>query len=211
MTPDAVLLESGAPRGTAALAGVLLHGRDRSREDKVVLASSFDVDGIRWLAPAADTGKWYPGRFFESRASNEPFLSQAVEQCDRVVEEAGENGRLGPERIVMVGFSQGACLAVEYALQCPGRCATFIVFTGALIGPPDHVWPSDPRLLAGVRVLLTGSNADEWITEEQTRHTSDVLTRLGADVRLRIYQGRRHIVSEPELEEARELLRSRLP
>ena len=73
MNPD--LLESGAPRGRAALAGVLLHGRDRTREDKVVLASSFGVAGIRWLAPAADTGSWYPGRFFEPRAFEEllPF------------------------------------------------------------------------------------------------------------------------------------------
>jgi phospholipase/carboxylesterase len=202
--PD--LLESGAPRGRAALAGVLLHGRDRTREDKVVLASSFGVGGVRWLAPAADTGSWYPGRFFESRTANEPFLSQAIEQCDSVVDEAAEGGRLEPNRVVLVGFSQGACLAVEYALQRPGRVGAIIVFTGALIGPADTVWPASPGLLAGLRVLLTGSDADEWITEEQTRHTAVVLTGLGADVRLRIYHGRPHIVSELELAEARALL-----
>ena len=201
------LLESGAPRGTAALAGVLLHGRDRTREEKVVLASSFQVEAIRWLAPAADTGSWYPGRFFEPRAANEPFLTKAIEQCDHAVDEAGEDGRLGPDHIVMVGFSQGACLALEYALQRPGRCGAFIVLTGALIGPPDTAWPSSPDLLAGVRVLLTGSDADEWITEEQTRHTADVLTSLGADVQMRIYRGRPHMVSEPELVDARQLLR----
>jgi phospholipase/carboxylesterase len=195
--PD--LLESGAPRGRAALAGVLLHGRDRTREDKVVLASSFRVAGIRWLAPAADTGSWYPGRFFEPRAANEPFLSQAVEQIDSVIEEASEGG-----------FSQGACLAVEYALQRPGHVGAIIVFTGALIGSSDTVWSSSSEMLAGLRVLLTGSDADEWITQEQTRHTAEVLTGLGADVRLRIYRGRPHIVSEPELTEARGLLTSLL-
>jgi phospholipase/carboxylesterase len=200
------LLESGAPRGKAVLSGVLLHGRDRTREDKVVLAASFGVDGIRWLAPAADTGSWYPGRFFEPRPVNEPFVSQAIERCDRVVDEASEGGRLGPERIVMVGFSQGACLAVEYALQHPGRCGALIVFTGALIGPPGNVWPSSPGMLAGTRVLLTGSDIDEWITEAQTRETARVLADLGADVRLRIYSGRPHIVSEAELVAARELL-----
>jgi predicted esterase len=206
--PD--LLESGAPRGRAALAGVLLHGRDRTREDKVVLASSFRVAGIRWLAPAADTGSWYPGRFFEPRAANEPFLSQAVEQIDRVIEEASEGGRLAPRRIVLVGFSQGACLAVEYALQRPGRVGAIIVLTGALIGPSDTVRSSSLEMLAGLRVLLTGSDADEWITQEQTRHTAEVLTGFGADVRLRIYRGRPHIFSEPELTEARELLTSLL-
>ncbi|PWU05145.1 MAG: phospholipase [Terriglobia bacterium] len=207
MNPES-LLESGQPRGKARLAGVLLHGRDRTREDKVVLASSFGVDGIRWLAPAADTGSWYPGRFFEPRAVNEPFLSQAIRKCHEVVDEAGEGGRLGPERIIIVGFSQGACLAVEYALQHPDRCGALIVFTGALIGPPGHPWPSSPKMLMGKRVLLTGSDVDEWISEEQTRETARVLSDLGADVQLRIYKGRPHIVSEAELSEARTLLSS---
>jgi phospholipase/carboxylesterase len=201
-----LLLESGAPKGSAVLAGVLLHGRDRTREDKVLLASSFGVEGIRWLAPAADTGSWYPGRFFDPRNTNEPFLTRAIEQCDEVVEKAAEGGRLGPERLVMVGFSQGACLALEYALQRPGRCRAFIVLTGALVGPPDTVWPGSPDLLAGTRVLLTGSDADDWISEEQTRHTARILEDLGADVDLRIYHGRPHIVSEDEMTKAREFL-----
>ncbi|MBV9745948.1 MAG: alpha/beta fold hydrolase [Acidobacteriia bacterium] len=204
---ESTLLESGAPKGQAALAGILLHGRDRTREDKVVLASSFGVEGIRWLAPAADTGSWYPGRFFDPRSENEPFLTKAVEQCDRVVEEAGEDGRLGADHLVMVGFSQGACLALEYALQRPGRCGSLIVLTGALIGPPDTVWPSSPDLLAGLRVLLTGSDADDWITEDQTRHTARILEGLGADVRLLVYHGRPHIVSEDEMKEARLFLK----
>lgn len=210
-TSASTLLESGAPKGEALLAGILLHGRDRTREDKVVLASSFGVSSIRWLAPAADTGSWYPGRFFEPREANEPFLTRAVAQCDRVVEEASEGGRLGAERLVMVGFSQGACLAIEYALQRPGRCGTLIVLTGALIGPPDTVWPTSSGLLAGTRVLLTGSDADDWITEEQTRHTARVLEAVGADVRLRVYHGRPHIVSEDEMREARALLETLIP
>ena len=207
-TAASPLLESGAPKGGAVLAGILLHGRDRTREDKVLLASSFGVDGVRWLAPAADTGSWYPGRFFEPRGANEPFLTRAIDQCDRAVDEAGEGGRLGAERLVMVGFSQGACLALEYALQRPGRCGTLIVLTGALIGPPDTVWPGSPALLAGTRILLTGSDADDWISEDQTRHTARVLQSLGADVCLRVYHGRPHIVCEDEMREARALLRS---
>ena len=173
-----------------------------------MLASSFGVSGIRWLAPAADAGSWYPRRFFEPRAANEPFLTDAIAQLDRVVEEAAEGGRLGPELLVMVGFSQGACLTLEYALQRPGCCGTLIVLTGALIGPPDTLWPSSPRLLAGTRVLLTGSDADDWISEVQTRHTARVLESLGADVHLRIYHARPHIVCEEEMREARALLRS---
>jgi phospholipase/carboxylesterase len=205
------LLESGAPKGQAVLAGILLHGRDRTREEKVVLAESFGVEGIHWLAPAADTGSWYPGRFFDPRHTNEPFLSRAIEQCDQVVEEASEDGRLGPERLVMVGFSQGACLALEYALQRPQRCGAVIVLTGALIGAPDSHQASPPQLLRGTRMLLTGSDADDWITEEQTRHTARILEELGADVRLRIYHDRPHIVSADEMNEARAFLRGLFP
>ena len=202
------LLEAGLPRGKARSAGILLHGRDRSREEKVVLASSFQLEGIRWLAPAADTGSWYPGRFFDPVAVNEPFLSQAIDRIDRVVDEAGEGGRLGPSQIFLVGFSQGACLALEYALRRPGRSGALVVFTGSIFGAPGEVRSFPPDLLAGLRVLVTGSDSDEWIPEASTRETARLLSELGAEVRLRVYKGRPHIVSPEELAEARDFIRA---
>lgn len=202
------LLEAGLPRGKARSAGILLHGRDRTREEKVVLASSFQLDGIRWLAPAADTGSWYPGRFFDPVAVNEPFLSQAIDRIDRVVDEAGEGGRLGPSQIFLVGFSQGACLALEYALRRPGRSGALVVFTGSIFGAPGEVRSFPPDLLAGLRVLVTGSDSDEWIPEASTRETARLLSELGAEVRLRVYKGRPHIVSPEELAEARDFIRA---
>ena len=190
------------------MAGILLHGRDRTREEKVVLASSFQLDGIRWLAPAADTGSWYPGRFFDPLKANEPFLTEAIQQIDEVVDNAAENGRLGPQSIFLVGFSQGACLALEYALRRPGRCGALVVFTGGIFGLPEHRRDFPPRMLAGLRVLLTGSDVDEWIPEESTRETARVLTELGAEVKLHIYSGRPHVVSPAELEEARGFIRA---
>lgn len=202
------LLEAGPPRGTARLAGILLHGRDRTREEKVVLASSFGLEGIRWLAPAADTGSWYPGRFFEPLAVNEPYLSQAIDQLDTVVEEASEGGRLGPHQIFLVGFSQGACLAVEYALRRPGRCGAIVVLTGGIFGAPEDDRQFPPHRLDGLRVFLTGSDVDEWIPLADTERTARVLRELGADVQMRIYPGRPHIVSPEELAEAREFILS---
>lgn len=202
------LLEAGLPRGTARSAGILLHGRDRTREEKVVLASSFQLEGIRWLAPAADTGSWYPGRFFDPVAVNEPFLSQAIDRIDRVVDEAGEGGRLGPSQIFLVGFSQGACLALEYALRRPGRSGALVVFTGSIFGAPGEVRSFPPDLLAGLRVLVTGSDSDEWIPEASTRETARLLSELGAEVRLRVYKGRPHIVSPEELAEARDFIQA---
>lgn len=202
------LLEAGLPRGKARSAGILLHGRDRTREEKVVLASSFQLEGIRWLAPAADTGSWYPGRFFDPVAVNEPFLSQAIDRIDRVVDEAGEGGRLGPSQIFLAGFSQGACLALEYALRRPGRSGALVVFTGSIFGAPGEVRSFPPDLLAGLRVLVTGSDSDEWIPEASTRETARLLSELGAEVRLRVYKGRPHIVSPEELAEARDFIRA---
>jgi predicted esterase len=139
---------------------------------------------------------------------NEPHLSRAIEQCDRSLDDASEQGRLGPERLVVMGFSQGACLATEYALRHPGRCGALVVFTGGLIGPPGTVWrPWPPATsLEGLRVFLAGSDIDEWVPEARVRETASVLTALGADVRLHMYTGRPHIVSDEEVAEARDFL-----
>jgi len=195
----------------AERAGILLHGRSRTKQEMLDLATGLEIGGTRWLAPYADQGLWYPGRFMEPLESNEPFLTRSVDRCDRLMQDATENGRLGPEQLFIVGFSQGACIAVEYALRHPGSCAAIVVFSGCLMGPPGTDWrPAGGKTLEGLRVFLTGSDVDEWIPEERTREAARVLEDLGADVDLRIYPSRPHIVSNLELAEAREFLRSRM-
>jgi len=201
----------GSPRGVSQLGGVLLHGRGKTPEEKIDLAARFgSIEGIRWVVPEAETpGSWYPGRFWDPRELNQPYLDEAIERCHEAVLEASENGRLGSERLVIVGFSQGACLALEYALRHPGRVGSLIVFTGALLGVPGSDWKATaPRSLAGLRVLLTGSDVDDWVPEENTHEAANLFRDLGTDVQLRIYKGRPHIVSEEEIDEARSLLRS---
>jgi len=191
------------------LGGVLLHGRGKTPEEKIDLAARFgSIEGIRWVVPEAATpGSWYPGRFWDPRELNQPYLDEAIERCHEAVLEASENGRLGSERLVIVGFSQGACLALEYALRHPGRVGSLIVFTGALLGVPGSDWKATaPRSLAGLRLLLTGSDVDDWVPEENTHEAANLFRELGADVQLRIYPGRPHIVSEEEIDEARSLL-----
>jgi phospholipase/carboxylesterase len=200
---------AGSARGSSQVAGVLLHGRGKTPEEKIDLAARFgNIEGIRWVVPEAETpGSWYPGRFFDPREVNEPYLSEAVEQCHEAVLEAGEFGRLTPDRLVIVGFSQGASLALEYGLRHPGFVGSMIVLTGGLMGVPGSDWKSiAPRSLAGLRMLLTGSDVDEWIPEESTHEAARLFRELGADVQLRIYPGRPHIVSEEEIAEARSFL-----
>jgi phospholipase/carboxylesterase len=200
--------EAGAPWGSSKRAGILLHGRGRTADEKVDLAARLGtLDRMRWLAPGADLGSWYPHRFWDPVTANEPFLTEAVARCHEAVHEASEDGRLSPAQIAIVGFSQGACVALEYALRHPGRCGTLIVLTGALMGPPGTNW--QPRVgasFAGLRVLITGSDADDWIPVEATQETARVLVALGADVTLRVYRGRPHIVNDEEVAEVRAIL-----
>ncbi len=199
----------GSPRGASLIGGVLLHGRGKTPEEKIDLAARFgNIDGIRWVVPEAETpGSWYPGRFWDPREINEPYLSEAIERCHEAVFEASEDGRLGPERLVIVGFSQGACLALEYALRHPGRVGSLIVFTGALMGLPGSDWKAGaPTSLAGLRILLTGSDVDDWVPEYNSHEAARLFRDLGAEVQLRIYPGRPHIVSEEEISAARDFL-----
>lgn len=207
LTAAVDVLETGEPRGAAIRTGVLVHGRGRTAEEMIELATRLQIAGTRWLAPAAKAGSWYPHRFMEACGLNEPHLSEAVETIDLAVSEASEAGRLQSDHLIVVGFSQGACLATEHLLRCPGRCATLIVFTGGLIGPPGTTWTtSGGASLDGVRVFITGSDVDEWVPEARVREAADVLAQLGAEVRLRIYAGRAHEVSDDEIAEAREFI-----
>jgi predicted esterase len=205
------LREAGQSRGLAERAGILLHGRSRTKQEMLNLAAGLEIGGTRWIAPYADNGLWYPGRFMEPLESNEPFLTRSVERCHRLVLDASEGGRLAPHQLFIVGFSQGACIAVEYVLRHAGSCGAIVLFSGSLMGPPGTVWrPAGGGTLRGLQVFITGSDMDEWIPEERSRETARVLTDLGADVDLRIYPSRPHMVSNLELAQARAFLRSRL-
>jgi phospholipase/carboxylesterase/glyoxalase family protein len=187
--------------------GVLIHGRYRTPEEMVWVASGLNLNNVRWIAPSAGHNRtWYPGLFTDPVASNEPFLSQAIRQIDSAVDRASEAGRLDAKRLFMVGFSQGACLTAEYALRHPGRCATMVIFTGGLFGPPGTEWAGSAGMLSGTRVLITGSDADDWIPEARVHETARALECFGAEVRVRIYHGRSHEVSDAELMEASDFI-----
>ena len=203
------MIEAGRPKGEAEMGGVLIHGRYGTPEEMVHLASRLNLDNIRWIAPSASHDRrWYPGLFMDPVSANEPDLTHAIESIDSAIAEAGENGRLDPRRLVMMGFSQGACLTVEYALRHPGRCGTLIVLTGALFGPPGTEWRGSPTMLTGTRVLLTGSDVNDWIPEARVHETARVLEGFGAAVDVRIYPGRPHEVGNAELSEASRFIKA---
>jgi phospholipase/carboxylesterase len=186
----------------ARAVAVLLHGRGRDVDDVLNLALALDDPEVAFIAPAARDGSWYPQSFLAPRMDNEPWLGSALGVVDEIISSLGD-----PRRIVLGGFSQGACLAAEYAVRNPRRYGGLLLYTGGVIGPPGSVLPRVGRL-DGTPAYLGTADPDDWVPVERVRETAALLEELGAQVRLEVFRGREHSVSEPEIEAGRELLRS---
>jgi predicted esterase len=202
------ILETGAPRRNARLAALMIHGRGRAPEEMAALGETLALDGVRYYSPAAPDGSWYPARFMEPFEANEPALGQARAGLEGALERLATDG-FSEKRIVLCGFSQGACLAADLLLRHPASYAAALILTGGLIGPPGTAWRTNSRL-AGLPVLLTGCERDEWVPSERVRETAQVLDGLGAEVETVIYADRPHIVCDDEIFRARTLLQARM-
>lgn len=187
-----------------ALAVVLVHGRNRTPGEMAGLARRLELPEVRFVFPEASGGSWYPKSFLSPLDENEPALGAALRAYASVVDGLLAEG-LAPDRIVIGGFSQGACLTAEFLVRQPRRYGGAIIWTGGLIGPAGTAWPSPPAL-RDVPVLLTGSLVDEWVPAERVRATEAVLRAAGADLEVEVFPDRPHEVGEPELVAARRLL-----
>ncbi len=200
------VIARGAPIHSARAALVLLHGRGGSPEDMLSLAGELDCENCALLAPQAAGYEWYPYRFLAPVASNEPWLSSALAKVDRLVAQITADG-LPADRIALLGFSQGACLALEYAVRRPQRLGAVIGLSGGLIGPPGTRWEA-PASLDGTPVFLGCSDADPHIPKERVDETARVLERLGGQVTERIYPLMGHTVNQDEVDTVKKLLGS---
>ena len=194
-------LMAGAPLEQATGAIVALHGRGASAEDIIALAREVAPTGVTILAPQAAGNTWYPYRFIEPRERNEPFLSSALRTVTDLMTRLTEQG-ISPERTALLGFSQGACLALEAAARYPRRYAGVVAFSGGLIGPPGMPFDFDGSL-QGTPVFIGSSDVDPHVPLERVDESAEALERLGAAVEARIYPGMGHTVNRDELEAAR--------
>ena len=202
---DQPVLHYGAPLESARLAAILVHGRGASAEDILGVAAELRANDIAYLAPQAADHTWYPYSFLTPIPKNEPWLTSALGVLGRLVANLGGHG-YQPDRIVLLGFSQGACLSLEFAARNPQRYAAVVGFSGGLIGPPGT--PRNyPGSLAGVPVFLGCSDIDAHIPLERVHESADVFRRMGAAVDERIYKGMGHTISGDELEAVRGLVR----
>jgi predicted esterase len=199
------VLQAGAALNAADLAMVLLHGRGGSAEDILELGSAFHLQNVAYLAPQAVGNTWYPLSFLAPRKMNEPYLSSALAKVESVVQSLQEAG-FGRERIVVGGFSQGACLATEFVASHPARYGGLVAFTGGLIGPPGSLQSSPNGELIGTPALLCSGDPDPHVPWTRIEESAAILSGMGATVTTRRYPGRPHTVTQEELELARNLL-----
>lgn len=169
-----------------------------------MLARHLEREDLLWCAPQARHGSWYPQRFMAPLEDNEPALSSALEVVSGLAASLDQEG-IPAQRRAILGFSQGACLALEQAVRQPRSFAAVIALAGGLIGPPGTLWPNSGSL-AGTPILLACGDADPHIPVARVEESARVLTARGADVEMHLEPGFGHGVLPHHLTRVRTLL-----
>lgn len=199
------MLHYGAPIDKARRVAIFIHGRGASAEDVLGIASELGTDDVAYLAPQAAGNTWYPYSFLSPISQNEPNLTSALNVIADLVAKIASDGHPS-ERVIMLGFSQGACLGLEFAARNANRYAAVIALSGGLIGPPGT--PRNyPGAMLETPVFLGCSDIDPHIPLERVHESADVFRRMGARVDERIYKRMGHTINADELAAVRELVR----
>jgi predicted esterase len=198
------ILFAGARVGEAKGAMILVHGRGADARDILGLAEYFGRPDLAYVAPEAAGHTWYPNRFLVPVEENEPHLSSALGVLDTLVADIGKGG-VAAERLFLLGFSQGACLSLEYAARNPRRYGGVVALSGGLIGASVRA-ENYSGSLAGTPVFLGCSDVDPHIPLARVQESSAVMAALGGVVTERIYPGMGHTVTGNEVEEVVKML-----
>jgi phospholipase/carboxylesterase/glyoxalase family protein len=195
---------AGKALDQATTAMILIHGRGATAPSILELASVLPHPDMAYLAPQAAGNTWYPNSFLSPMDQNEPGLSSALAVVADLLKQIEAAG-ISPEKVIIAGFSQGACLASEFTARNARRYGGLLVFSGGLIGPPGT-----PRDYAGTLedtpVFVGCSNVDFHIPEERVHETSTVLQKMGGSVTERIYPNMEHTIIQDEIDEARKIV-----
>jgi len=183
---------------------ICVHGRGASAQDILGLAAALKAPDFAFLAPQAAGNTWYPNRFVAPLESNEPWLSSALGALGEILDHVAAEG-IPAERTVLLGFSQGACLALEFGARNARRYGGLVGLSGGLIGPEGT--PRDyAGSLAGTPVFLGCSDVDFHVPKERVEETAQVLGALGGEVDMRLYPGMGHEVNMDEIGRVRQML-----
>jgi len=201
---DQRLVTAGAPLDAAEVAIVLVHGREATAQSIVKMADEFYQHGVAYFAPQAAWNRWYPNAFTAPTEVNEPGRSSGLQAIDEAVAGANDVG-IPTERVILLGFSQGACLASEYAARNPRRYGGVVVLSGGLIG--ESIDPSGYEgNVEETPVFLGCSDADPHIPEERVHESAEIFEQLTADVTKRLYEGMGHRINQDEIKRVSEMV-----
>jgi predicted esterase len=198
------VVEVGVALGQAPGTVIMVHGRNAAPANILDLVPRLARPSFTYLAPAAAGRTWYPYSFMADTASNEPGLSSGLAVLASLVERI-ETAGIPRSRVVLMGFSQGACLAAEFAVRHASRFGGVVAFSGGVIGPPGTRWDY-PGTFEGTPVFLGCSDHDSHVPESRVNESADLFAAMGAAVTRRIYPGMGHLVNDDEIAFARTVL-----
>lgn len=194
------VMAAGRPLAEAEAAMILVHGRGATAESILELGQALFDERMAYLAPQAANNTWYPNSFLAPIPTNEPGISSGLQVIGDLVAHLEAAG-ISAEKIIIAGFSQGACLSSEFVVRHPRRYGGVLVFSGGVIGPHDMV-RHDRGDLAGTPAFVGCSDVDFHIPVDRVHQTADIFTALGGRVNKKIYPGMDHTIIQDEIDEA---------
>jgi predicted esterase len=195
---------AGAALDNARAAVIMVHGRGAGPANILDLVRVIGQPDVAYLAPAASGGAWYPRGFMSAIADNEPGISSGIDVVHGLIDDIVAGG-IPAERVMLLGFSQGACLACTAAQRRPTRYGGVIVLSGGLIGPPGISW-NETGDFQSTPVFFGCSDVDGHVPASRVRESAAAFERMNASVTTRIYPGMGHLVNDDEASFTRDLL-----
>ena len=198
------IITAGKPLKDANKALIMIHGRGSSAEDILSLSAYLNVKEYALIAPQATNNTWYPFSFLMPPAQNEPWLSSALSVLNEVVTDLN-NVNISTEHIYFVGFSQGACLMLEFVTRNAKKYGGVVAFTGGLIG--DKIYRENYKGdFENTPVFIGSSDPDPHVPVERVNESTDVMKSMHANVITKVYKHMGHTINEDEIQNANSLV-----
>lgn len=194
------IITSGKPISEAKSVLIMIHGRGATAGDIISLSQYFSMEDFAVLAPQATNQTWYPYSFLSPPRQNEPWLTSAMHVLKEIVRELNDK-QISSDNIFFLGFSQGACLMLEFVTRNAVKYGGVVAFTGGLIG--DKIYKENYKGdFRNTPVFIGTSDPDPHVPVERVRETSSILKNMNADLNLKIYKNMGHTISQDEIDEA---------
>ena len=198
------LIERGNKLQDASYALVMIHGRGADAEDILGLANYFHLKEFALLAPQATNNTWYPYSFLAPPVENQPWLSSALSLLAGIVDDIKAAG-ISSENIYFLGFSQGACLSLEFVARNAARYGGVAAFTGGLIG--DHIYPENYKGdFGGTPIFIGSGDPDPHVPVDRVTDSVALLEKMNAIVTKKIYRNMGHTINEDEIDTVNKII-----